>query len=447
MTAPTLTLETAASLPKSSALAVAIWCAVNEYARTCGGDPDKGGYGATARQRAVTAVVQAIDAFALDSARAYRVEDASEGVSGVQGSEAMNRLVGDKPAAGGAPTGPGWTLHKLYSVARTRAKSQDERYGQALFNTLVQIRPDIAERLRGSPDDPFYANGGDERAERAIAVIEAMWGCPCLQGSAPPRCIDGSEVAEGLYRWTGEGWTWDLQGSGQECEVCGTFLTPGQVLDGWTVHPSCEGSPPAEEPAAEYHAQGHMHTRYVCTRWPKGGERCGWSGWVVRSESPKTERADEKRADTGKASGAPTGPGWREAAEVIGRRLERLMDDAVGGRDEFTRERVADIVEIVLTATQGGCPCLQGSASASDCKSCEDGDRDIGLLEAVAREEYGFDELTLAAITEMSEAQGKLDALTRAVEHALGQLHAAKPAPGLTLARLRAALNDAKGDV
>jgi hypothetical protein len=66
-------------------------------------------------------------------------------------------------------------LHKLYSIARTREDTQLERYGQALFNTLREVRPDIADRLLGTQDDPFYANDGDEGLERAVAVIESMW--------------------------------------------------------------------------------------------------------------------------------------------------------------------------------------------------------------------------------------------------------------------------------
>ena len=31
-----------------------------------------------------------------------------------------------------------------------------QRYGQVLFNTLAQVRPDLAEEIRGSDIDPFY---------------------------------------------------------------------------------------------------------------------------------------------------------------------------------------------------------------------------------------------------------------------------------------------------
>lgn len=32
----------------------------------------------------------------------------------------------------------------------------NQRYGQALFNALHQERPDLSERIRATPLDPFY---------------------------------------------------------------------------------------------------------------------------------------------------------------------------------------------------------------------------------------------------------------------------------------------------
>lgn len=32
----------------------------------------------------------------------------------------------------------------------------DERYGQAFFNVLYQVRPEIADEIRGTSLDPFY---------------------------------------------------------------------------------------------------------------------------------------------------------------------------------------------------------------------------------------------------------------------------------------------------
>lgn len=52
------------------------------------------------------------------------------------------------------------------------------RYGQALFNELVDVRPDLSERIRGGEDDPFYKKGSNEFDEEmvpTIAFLEANW--------------------------------------------------------------------------------------------------------------------------------------------------------------------------------------------------------------------------------------------------------------------------------
>ena len=35
------------------------------------------------------------------------------------------------------------------------------RYGQAAFNVLCVMRPELAERIRGTDSDPFYRAPGD----------------------------------------------------------------------------------------------------------------------------------------------------------------------------------------------------------------------------------------------------------------------------------------------
>lgn len=42
------------------------------------------------------------------------------------------------------------------AVQQEWAESQDQRLGQVYFNLLHKVRPDIANRLRGSLIDPFY---------------------------------------------------------------------------------------------------------------------------------------------------------------------------------------------------------------------------------------------------------------------------------------------------
>lgn len=38
-------------------------------------------------------------------------------------------------------------------------KPDDQRFGQWAFNLLFQLRPDIANEIRGTDADPFYDNG------------------------------------------------------------------------------------------------------------------------------------------------------------------------------------------------------------------------------------------------------------------------------------------------
>lgn len=46
------------------------------------------------------------------------------------------------------------------------------RAGQHAFNVLADRRPDLAERIRGSEDDPFYL---DERLPRFYAAVALAW--------------------------------------------------------------------------------------------------------------------------------------------------------------------------------------------------------------------------------------------------------------------------------
>ena len=49
---------------------------------------------------------------------------------------------------------------------------RDLRLGQIYFNMLVGIRPDLAEKLRGSLRDPFYREYILPETE---AMVEAEW--------------------------------------------------------------------------------------------------------------------------------------------------------------------------------------------------------------------------------------------------------------------------------
>lgn len=43
----------------------------------------------------------------------------------------------------------------------------EQRWGQAVFNTLATVRPDLADMIRGTSYDPFHAPTG--------ADIRPMW--------------------------------------------------------------------------------------------------------------------------------------------------------------------------------------------------------------------------------------------------------------------------------
>lgn len=48
----------------------------------------------------------------------------------------------------------------------------DIRYGQTLFNCLMLVRPDISDKLRGHPLDPFHATEVDLET---FAFIQTCW--------------------------------------------------------------------------------------------------------------------------------------------------------------------------------------------------------------------------------------------------------------------------------
>lgn len=72
-------------------------------------------------------------------------------------------------------------VDEFYVLARKALKMNPFwRYGQALFNTLVDVRLDLAEQVRGTDNDPFYARGGtnDPRLIRFGEFVNANWEKP-----------------------------------------------------------------------------------------------------------------------------------------------------------------------------------------------------------------------------------------------------------------------------
>jgi hypothetical protein len=70
------------------------------------------------------------------------------------------------------------TLCKFYMDGLILARKHGWRYGQALFNLLVERHPILAEHIRATKLDPFHLYGPADNFERwdAFAVyIEQNW--------------------------------------------------------------------------------------------------------------------------------------------------------------------------------------------------------------------------------------------------------------------------------
>lgn len=67
-------------------------------------------------------------------------------------------------------------LHKFYFDGITRAREKRERYCQAMFNHLAEVRPDLSEMVRGTIKDPFYLETPNHPTwDRFVHFIETNW--------------------------------------------------------------------------------------------------------------------------------------------------------------------------------------------------------------------------------------------------------------------------------
>lgn len=67
-------------------------------------------------------------------------------------------------------------LHEYWSSVKSRQTKFRERYGQAAFNHLVRVRPDLAEQVRATPKDPFYiTDTKSQRWESFLAFLTENW--------------------------------------------------------------------------------------------------------------------------------------------------------------------------------------------------------------------------------------------------------------------------------
>ena len=65
------------------------------------------------------------------------------------------------------------TYTEFLSAVRTlRAGNPDWRQGQTYFNALHRVRPDLAEKVRGSELDPFHS---DDRIPGFLTFVSNRW--------------------------------------------------------------------------------------------------------------------------------------------------------------------------------------------------------------------------------------------------------------------------------
>lgn len=57
----------------------------------------------------------------------------------------------------------GQSFEDILTFARIRMRSTSERPGQAFFNVLFKVRPELAVKITGTDDDPFYIDGNIEK--------------------------------------------------------------------------------------------------------------------------------------------------------------------------------------------------------------------------------------------------------------------------------------------
>lgn len=66
----------------------------------------------------------------------------------------------------------------LEAVLIASVQYKNWRVGQAAFNVLADLRPDLAEHVRGSNFDPFYADPlphGHDKIANFLAHVREAW--------------------------------------------------------------------------------------------------------------------------------------------------------------------------------------------------------------------------------------------------------------------------------
>ena len=63
-------------------------------------------------------------------------------------------------------------LEYLLYTSDLQVENNHWRKGQTLFNALYRVRPELADRYRGSDIDPFYR---DDRIGEFLRAVERDW--------------------------------------------------------------------------------------------------------------------------------------------------------------------------------------------------------------------------------------------------------------------------------
>lgn len=68
------------------------------------------------------------------------------------------------------------SLFKFYNEVQWKARKLGLRYGQAMFNHLNEIRPDLADAIRATDRDPYNTDEpSDPVWDKFISFLEANW--------------------------------------------------------------------------------------------------------------------------------------------------------------------------------------------------------------------------------------------------------------------------------
>lgn len=69
-------------------------------------------------------------------------------------------------------------LSRFFCDARERARTRRERFGQAVFNHLAEVRPDLSEAIRGTDKDPFHAGREHPAWAKLATFLDENWTPP-----------------------------------------------------------------------------------------------------------------------------------------------------------------------------------------------------------------------------------------------------------------------------